>query len=249
MHHVQHALRLGAKAYELTCARLEQARANEDLAHLSVLYNQLAKLSDKHTFESADFDPPHDCKMGCAYCCHLNVGVTLPELYEVWEGLSEGDKARLLKLYEQTAPFSRDEARCREKIPCVFLDQGEPGRGRCSIYSRRPFACRGMFGLSASHCQNEWGKPAAQMPAPAVPRLGIHALGVAVMGACLEMRFQPYVVNLDSALWILLKEPKPEQVFLRWLSGEMVLAKARQAKPPSPKHVREICETMRELGE
>lgn len=88
-------------------------------------------------------DPNIKCKKGCAYCCHINVEMTLAEAIVIvsycrLHGIPI-DEA-ILKLQD----VSLDERMYLKEKACVFLDADNT----CKIYAVRPFSCRRYFVVS-----------------------------------------------------------------------------------------------------
>jgi Fe-S-cluster containining protein len=104
------------------------------------------------------------CRAGCDHCCHVTVGVTLPEALTIFDHLAQSLsvealnelKSRIAAFRERTRGLSSAE-RFSPEYPCVFL-----AAGRCSIYEVRPFACRGMNSLDATECETRLRDPAAR---------------------------------------------------------------------------------------
>jgi hypothetical protein len=96
--------------------------------------------------------PQAACKSGCAGCCHQPVMMSLTEA----QLIARETGAKLT----QPAQWNREPAMQYSGQPCPFLQNS-----RCSIYARRPIACRGLFNMDvdALLCQIVPGAP-AQVP-------------------------------------------------------------------------------------
>ncbi|WP_232968485.1 YkgJ family cysteine cluster protein [Pseudomonas putida] len=103
------------------------------LPHRAML-NRLKKASDKI---NAAAMPRSACRSGCSHCCHISVLISQSEADAI--GTSIGRKPRKLK---ERLPGVKVRDKWF-KVPCTFLK-----KGRCSIYSERPLACRLMFNMS-----------------------------------------------------------------------------------------------------
>lgn len=101
------------------------------------------------------------CKAGCSHCCHVVVGVTPPEALTIFEHLKSSLSvselahlaARVAAAHERIRGLTSAE-RFSPDHPCVFLEAG-----RCSIYTVRPLACRGMNSLDAAECETRLNDP------------------------------------------------------------------------------------------
>lgn len=93
------------------------------------------------------------CEMGCAYCCYQKILVGAAEglaIYgelkstggwtpEIQAKLKEADRA--MTENDHSVFFDL-------KIPCAFLDEESPGRGKCTVYNSRPIACASTYAMS-----------------------------------------------------------------------------------------------------
>lgn len=116
------------------------------------------------------FQPKMACKKGCAYCCHIPVAASVPEIVNA------------LKFAEATFPPERYDRlrqriaeadqvvsglepleRAHRNIPCPFLEQDQ-----CSVYEARPVACRAWHSLDVLPCKEGYQKPAEPPETPTV---------------------------------------------------------------------------------
>ncbi|MGS1000151.1 YkgJ family cysteine cluster protein [Burkholderia glumae] len=110
--------------------------------------------------------PNHiDCQSGCSYCCYYHVMVTPAEAIALAAHIEtlpaherEPITARLMRTAEHVAPLSQAEY-IRTNIPCAFLDAGH-----CTVYSMRPFACRGFQSMSVKRCKDAFDDPYDDRP-------------------------------------------------------------------------------------
>ncbi len=87
------------------------------------------------------------CRAGCAWCCHLPVMASPPEVRLAWA------QARRT-LPAETLDAIAAEARVLDTSvprPCPFLVED-----RCSVYAARPLACRGWNSTDADACRRAY---------------------------------------------------------------------------------------------
>ncbi len=111
-----------------------------------------ARRTNVHYMLSA---PASACKAGCGWCCHQQVGVSVPEAIRVaahLAALPEDERAPLVAALRtvdgQTRGMSTGE-RARSGLPCPFLGAD----GACRIYAVRPLRCRGLHSIDAGFCK------------------------------------------------------------------------------------------------
>lgn len=173
-------------------------------------------------------DLPRDaaCRSGCAHCCHLRVGASIPEVLVLFNGLTSHATPGGLAYFREKiiqAPGKGDsDARWRaEKIACPFLDD----QNLCLIYDLRPFSCRAYHSLDAAVCREgfETGK---KMSIPCFPLYRsctdmyttVFTRGMARKGLA------SYPVGFVKALELLFRD---ETRIARWFKGEDVFGPAR----------------------
>jgi Fe-S-cluster containining protein len=178
------------------------------------------------------------CHAGCDHCCHVNVGVTVPEALTILEYLQRTLSAPgLTQLAEHVAiAHARTHGleateRFSPEHPCVFLQSG-----RCSIYEVRPLACRGMNSLDADECKTRLldaearatfaragGGRLFQQPVQAARAVSA-GLQLAITGIYhLDMR----PLELGAAMHILLEQGASATE--AWLAGGSPLESARDS--------------------
>ncbi len=109
---------------------------------------------------------PHACASGCAFCCHLKVLVTAPEVLGLAAHLRatlakealDAVRARVKAVDARTHGLSMD-ARAGLRQPCPLLEDG-----RCVGYEARPASCRGANSFDAAAC--EAGFSGQDVPVP-----------------------------------------------------------------------------------
>jgi Fe-S-cluster containining protein len=169
------------------------------------------------------------CTPGCAFCCHLSVMASVPEILRIAKHLRDTlDADRLAELLaanaitaKRIAPMSPDE-RAHAKVACPLLDVAT---GRCGVYDVRPLACRGYNSCDAGACERAFE---ACEPTPRIPvELTQFAItrnvgsGLCVGAAAAGLDPGPY--ELSAGLAVAFAVPDAEA---RWLRGEAVFAAA-----------------------
>jgi len=98
------------------------------------------------------------CKKGCAYCCHLKVGVSIPEVLVIYNELAaqttkegfELIKERVLGVGVKGNTLD-DNFWFTTQTPCPFLDIDTDSL--CLIYNLRPFSCRAYHSTDSGICR------------------------------------------------------------------------------------------------
>jgi Fe-S-cluster containining protein len=104
---------------------------------------------------------PIACAPGCAFCCHLRVGVLPHEAVALWRHLRTGLPANesaeieraILENAQRIDGMTAAEHRAAN-IPCAFLRAG-----RCSAYDVRPAACAAYHSASRERCEHAFNNP------------------------------------------------------------------------------------------
>jgi Fe-S-cluster containining protein len=137
-------------------AAFDRLQSTADLDQVLKLTQELlaenSKLTDQFLAESR---PKVECRSGCDHCCHQPVGVTAPEALTIYAALRstrsdaelEAFRQKLTSYAEAIRGLSPSE-RHTPRHPCPLL-----AAGSCSVYSARPFACRGMNSLDRAECE------------------------------------------------------------------------------------------------
>jgi|GEM_PF-6950777 len=107
------------------------------------------------------------CKRGCAHCCHQLVTVTMPEAIDLYLAIEKNPLAlrRVSAAADAQAQLIMRGVTSREWFKrgtrCVFLTAAND----CSVYERRPFACRTHMALeTAEHCHPDAADPTVKRP-------------------------------------------------------------------------------------
>ncbi len=176
---------------------------------------------------------PHACAAGCAYCCHLTVEASAPEVFLIVAYLKatlpaerlEAVKIRVRQTAAAVAQLS-PVARVRAAVPCALLENG-----RCSVYTVRPLGCRSWNSRDARACaqimQDGGGDLRhVQDQRPGGIESGVRAGFAAALRSAGLPEDDTRRCELNTALAIALDVP---QALAGWLGGTDTLAPARAA--------------------
>jgi len=172
-------------------SRMQRAIASKEprrvLAAQAESYANLTTLTNRLISDLPDNAKP-ECGPGCAYCCHQQVGVTVPEaaLWGIWMR-KQGAKVAL-DVCETANRISKGDltSYCAKKIPCAALigPEDQPTHKRsCAAYAVRPIACRSVFSPAAGVCKRNFGDPEAIALNVMPPRAAAGMFGFALMCA------------------------------------------------------------------
>jgi uncharacterized protein len=171
---------------------------------------------------------PIDCAEGCAYCCHLKVIASPPEVIHLARHIRATRDAaalsdlldRLRLAHEKTRRLATNE-RAELRMPCPLLVNG-----RCSAYEARPLHCAGANSLDATACAAAFEgidrdlpvpmyRPQAQLADVIAAGIARASFGAGRFGAMLE---------LIHGLLLALEDPTREEA---WERGEDAFSDAR----------------------
>jgi hypothetical protein len=172
--------------------------------------------------------PKHEaCKMGCDYCCYLEVNVSVPEVIRlvsfIRENFSQEEVRSLVKrlgMAECVVHDMNSFARLFAKVPCPLLKDG-----KCSVYEARPLVCRGYNSHSWVACAQELKHPRSSGAVPhdeAKRDTHSNVLDGLVAGLK-DGGLYSETLELIKALRVALDECDLAE---RWLAGETVLDSA-----------------------
>lgn len=170
--------------------------------------------------------PAIACKAGCGWCCHQQVGVSVPEAIRIAlhiRALPPAEAAvmtqRVWELDERTNGLTTSR-RTATKLPCAFLEDGS-----CAIYPVRPLRCRGLHSTDVSFCISSFNDPAAVKAGlelgtlrPAFLGAPQHVYDQALNGVLKALHFAriaDYGLELTAAVRELLDQPKRMALWLK----------------------------------
>jgi Fe-S-cluster containining protein len=162
------------------------------------------------------------CSMGCSFCCHVAVQITIVEAIAVAMRIQANDTA-LIDSVKAAAPVvagMNPEARLAKKIPCPLLR-----KGLCSIHEYRPLKCRALLSFDYKPCEatlkagtlEEQSK--IQIPRFGLPNIIEPAITEGIRLACSDEGLQSCTVELTAALNLIFSDATAVD---RWLAGEAV---------------------------
>jgi hypothetical protein len=163
-----------------------------------------------------------ECRKGCAFCCHLNVVVTVLEAVRIVAEMAASRIADRRAAIAETARAVHGlgpGARQARRRPCPLLvDAG------CSAYEARPLACRSLLSTSAALCEADFLAPpdsgqALRTPSLDLPRLLAAGHISGQMAALRDLGLAGHLVELTTTLDRLESDPG---ALLRWLGREDV---------------------------
>ena len=176
-------------------------------------------------FTKSVFELPEGsaCKQGCAHCCHLRVGVSIPEVLVIYSELSgqttpEGFsllKERVLGAVAKGNTLD-DAFWLTTRTPCPFL--GFDTHNLCLIYSLRPFSCRAYHSTDLEACKKGYDQGCETMiPCFPLYRATTDMYSSIFTRVLAEKGFPSYQVGFVKALEILFKD---ETASDQWLNDK-----------------------------
>lgn len=170
------------------------------------------------------------CQKGCSWCCHLKVGVTVPEVIAIVEHL-QSLPAQLEVVRHKAAELAKDprilsdEEKPKARLPCALLSDD----GGCGVYEVRPVPCRGWLSTDVESCKKHLdGEAEPKFVVSAARSSRFVQLGLAK--AMDDIQRRPYLVELTSGLDIALNVPDAIE---RWLEGEPIFDRASASRTPN----------------
>lgn len=174
---------------------------------------------------------PIACREGCAFCCHLKVLATGPEVLRLAEHLRASRTADELRAIGERVAAADDrtrgmttDQRVRAQLACPLLEGG-----RCGAYEARPIACRGANSLDAAACQRGFENPEEDVSLPIYkPALQVtEALRNGIAAGVARGGLDGRALELNAALRIALQDPEAGKA---WARGKPAFAAAVDAE-------------------
>jgi hypothetical protein len=187
---------------EVLLAAIETIGAGEVAGFEQDMATELAARSDRRG-EMAGIA----CRRGCAFCCHVDVVVTVFEAVRIAAALKSG-------LLPARAAAAASLPPAAPPSPCPLLIDGA-----CSAYGMRPFACRALFSPDAALCEQGFAAPggtAVLVPSLTWPRFLSIGYVTGQLAAMNDLGLAGHLTVLRSALAVLRED---EAALGRWLAG------------------------------
>lgn len=220
----------------------EQDKPNELMAaHMKNTYTSLGRIIDKYgvtlpvlskavaEFAKAVMALPEEavCKEECAFCCHLRVGVSIPELLVIYGELTRQATPDGLDFFKRRIldTASRGDTLTeafwlRSQTPCPFLS--DPGT--CLIYPIRPFSCRAYHSLDVAACRQGWEeRRGVRVPCFPLYRTATDMYSAVFIRVMKERGLASFQVGMVKGLAMLFETPGLGEA---WLAGEDVFRPA-----------------------
>lgn len=170
------------------------------------------------------------CKKGCAYCCHLRVGVSIPEVVVIFNGLQSLATPEGLAFLERNVIQVAQKGNALDdnwwrtsRTACPFLDIN--GQNHCLIYELRPFSCRAYHSTDMNDCRIGFEqKIKTQIPCFPLYRAVTDMYSTIFIQGLAQKGLFSYQVGFVKALQILFENDRAVE---QWLSGDDVFEAAR----------------------
>jgi hypothetical protein len=186
-----------------------------------IAYRRNDELNDQ-TVSDAKAPLSIACRKGCAWCCHQNVEVSIPEAILIAVETSAPGDIRGSATDRAAEAFSglNDIARAKTGQPCPFLNS----ELECSIYEIRPFACRSFYSPDATRCEAGYravvsGLGDVTVISHGMPQILGCAYRASINGLVKDLGLQHDDVDLVSTVAAIRKDPN---LIERWARGEHV---------------------------
>ena len=168
---------------------------------------------DQVAARAAQVGPVPDCRAGCAYCCHVRVEATDPEIFYIARRVRKWPAAQLADLLAKLRGCVAEQRAGSgdTRQACAFLVDE-----RCSIYEVRPASCRKAHSLSVKQCETF----APEITQNLKLLVDAEALMAGTAAAYREVGLPASPRELLAAVLAALTDASTE---VRWYRGEAVL--------------------------
>lgn len=183
----------------------------------------LAKAMEDFTHTVFDLPGEAACKAGCHYCCHLRVGVSIPELLVIFNELqaqaSDEDLAWFksrINMAVEAGDTLTEAFWHKSRTSCPFLDD----TGKCLIYIVRPFSCRAYHSNDMAVCKKGFDeRREIQVPCFPLYRATTDMYSSVFIRVLKEKGYASYQVGFVKGMSLLFKD---KTLVDKWLNKEDV---------------------------
>jgi Fe-S-cluster containining protein len=174
--------------------------------------------------------PEAACKNGCAFCCHLRVGLSIPEVIIIFNGLTSSATPEGLDFVKQRVIQTAQKGNTLDdgwwrttRTACPFLDIDK--ENACLIYDLRPFSCRAYHSTDVTDCQKGF-ETGQEIRIPCFPlyRAVTDMYSTVFIRKMAQIGLDSYQVGFVRALQVLFEK---ETAMEEWFRGKDVFSPAR----------------------
>ena len=214
------AVTLAEDVAEKTRREVSEYLGRDDLA------TKVFELADRtrdlalQVMQQSPLNGQHECRAGCAFCCHTAVTVAPIEAFAMVRYLQDHYSREELNGVQQclddnsevASKMTRDEYIAR-LIPCALMTED----GNCRVHPVRPLACAGFLSTSRARCEAEFKRVPGHDPVPTDRFTMIAGLAVSngLSNACREADLEGDFCELHSALQRVLETPDAAEQWAR----------------------------------
>jgi Fe-S-cluster containining protein len=175
---------------------------------------------------AANLIKPVACASGCAFCCFLNVEVTIFGAVAI-AAFVKNSRPDLASALRDTAPKVAGLSaaqRAASQVACAFLQNDNT----CGVYAVRPLSCGSYFSFDAGACEQDRksGDASVSIPVYGLPGVLNSVITDGLWAACEDHGLQSCTVELTAAVTQILDDPTAVS---RWLAGQQVFTPYRRA--------------------
>lgn len=219
------------RAKEMLAAMMGQAgeRLSAFLDANGVSVPVLARAAEQFAESLPDLPGDSACRAGCAWCCHLRIGVSIPEVLVIFETLKARATPEAFEFFRKRVLETSARGNVLDEdfwlagnCPCPFLDTKG---GQCLIYDIRPFSCRAFHSTDEAVCRAGFEEK-KQVDVPCFPlyRSMVDGYAAVLIRTLAQKGLPSFQVGFVMALAVLFRE---EGAVEAWLRGEDLFASAK----------------------